>query len=117
MAALECIRASPPQPPTPAAVGAWTAPEVGDWLSVIRLGQFRALFRKRGVDGAVLLKLQHGDLFKMGIKDINAQTHLMQSISQFQDPPPPPPPPPCSVLAWTKEETMQVIANVSEVLL
>ena len=74
-----------------------------------RLGQHRASFRKKNIDGRALLALQQGDLAKLGVKDMNAQAHIMLSIQLMPDQYVEPDKAGFSVLAWTSKEVTAVM--------
>ena len=84
----------------------------------IKLGQYRGLFKKKSIDGPALLAMAEKEesLTKFGIKELNAQTHLLQSINNLPRDDAREDRSKYSMLSWTGREVTDVSMHSVSVL-
>jgi len=66
-------------------VMSWSVPEVCDWLHQQGASSARTSFSKNKVDGQALLGLSHDALFRMGVRQTDLQTSILNGISSIAE--------------------------------
>jgi hypothetical protein len=69
--------------PNTAAAIEWSPPEVRDWLMREDMAASAAVLHRKRLTGAELIRLQHEDLYRMGIRDTREQSRLLSAIAKL----------------------------------
>jgi len=67
-------------------VGEWTVDDVADWLDSLFLGEYKATFIKRDVDGRCLLRLNNDMLLTLGVKRVGHRLNIEKSLKHHLQP-------------------------------
>lgn len=67
-------------------VGEWTVDDVADWLDSLFLGEYKATFIKKDVDGRCLLRLNNDMLLTLGVKRVGHRLNIEKSLKHHLQP-------------------------------